>query len=376
MDDGVVGIPLPIQSERELPSPNEKMGDKKASEPISGTFFVGPENRLVEVVVRTILEEDASQGATSSSKPPLRYNPIVLFGPSGTGKSHLAFGLAAAYRRQHPRRKIAVATGVDFARELTDAIDSQATDEFRQKWRKARLIVLDDVTRLAGKETAQQELIQTIDHATRANTPILVTAPTAPSRWSDILPTLQSRLSAGLGVPLLPPRRATRLAILHKLAADRDLPISEEVLDMLAEGIRQGTRELTGAITRLMVELETSGIAIDRQAARTLLDEYRNSSEITIDKIAKTTARVLSIRLAQLKSTSRRREVVAARNIAMYLARQLTDYSLERIGGYFGGRDHTTVQHGCQKIIDSMKADPSIEESIDRIRARLAGENP
>lgn len=373
MDDGVVGIPLPIQSEREATSPNDK-----PREQLFGTFFVGPENRLVEVVVRAVLEADAEkpgliQEEKSPTGGPLRYNPIVLFGPSGTGKSHLAFGLAAAYRQKYPRRKIAVATAVDFARELIDAIDSQATDEFRQRWRTARFLVLDDINRLAGKETAQQELIQTIDYAIRANTPILVTASLPSNRWSGILPTLQSRLSAGLGVPLLPPRRATRLAILHKLVSDRNLDVSEEVLELLADGIRQGTRELIGAITRLTVGLQTEGTRIDQQAARALLAEHRDSSEITVDAIAKATARAFSIRLAQLKSTSRRREVVTARNTAIFLARQLTDTSLERIGRYFGGRDHTTVQHGCRKIAELLQSDPLIEEAIDRIRTRLAG---
>ena len=368
MDDGVVGIPLPTQFERESLSPTDTPGEQR-----SGTFFVGPENPLVEVVVRAVLEEDTTKekGEVASKETALRYNPIVLFGPSGTGKSHLAFGLAAAYRQRYPRRKIATATGIDFARELTDAIDSQATDEFRRRWRTARLIVLDDITRLAGKETAQQELIQTLDHATRANTPVLVTASQPASRWSGILPTLQSRFAAGLGVALMPPQRATRLAILHKLAADRGLAVSEEVLELLAGGLQQGTRELIGAVTQLMVRRDTEGVPIDKQAVKALLEEAHGGPELSIDKIAKVTARAFSIRLAQLKSTSRRREIVTARNVAMFLARQLTDNSLERIGQYFGGRDHTTVQHGCQKVTDSLKSDPLIEEAVDRIRSQL-----
>jgi chromosomal replication initiator protein len=368
VDDSVVGIPLPNQSERESLDSNQTPDERR-----SGTFFVGPENQLVEVVVRVVLGEDP-QGEESSSKGlSPQYNPIVLFGPSGTGKSHLALGLAAAYRQRHPRRKIAMATGVDFARELTDAIDSQATNEFRQRWRKARFVVLDDITRLAGKEIAQQEFIQTIDHATRADTPVLVTASQAPSRWTGILPTLQSRLAAGLGVALMPPQLATRRAILRNLASERDLPISEEVLELLAEGIQKGTRELIGALTQLTVRQETEGTVIDKAAARVLLDEHRNSAELSIDQIAKVTARTFSIRLAQLKSPSRRREVVTARNTAMFLARQLTGSSLERIGQYFGGRDHTTVQHGCQKIAETLTSDPAVEEAVDRIRSQLVG---
>jgi chromosomal replication initiator protein len=112
---------------------------------------------------------------------------------------------------------------------------------------------------------------------------------------------------------------------------------------------------------------------IDKAAARVLLDEHRNSAELSIDQIAKVTARTFSIRLAQLKSPSRRREVVTARNTAMFLARQLTGSSLERIGQYFGGRDHTTVQHGCQKIAETLTSDPAVEEAVDRIRSQLVG---
>ncbi|HLA83445.1 MAG TPA: DnaA/Hda family protein, partial [Thermoguttaceae bacterium] len=179
-------------------------------------WFVGPENRLVEVVVHAVLADATVQ-----------YNPLVLAGESGLGKSHLVLGLAAAYRAQYPRRPVVCLPAVDFSREWADAIESQSAVDFRRGYRAARLVVIEDVLRLADHEGAQQALVHVLDDATAAGHQVLVTAPSPPGHWPRIHAALQTRLEAGLCVRLASPSMETRLAILRDAAARRGPRLDE-----------------------------------------------------------------------------------------------------------------------------------------------------
>ncbi|MBU4398624.1 MAG: ATP-binding protein, partial [Planctomycetes bacterium] len=199
MVDGVIDIPLPG---RTLHSTAEQGGGVA-----SGNFLAGPENRLVEVAVRSVVEERVNG-----------YNPLVFYGPSGTGKSHLADGIAAAWRDRHRSRRVVRTTAVDFARELAEAIETQAVDEFREKHRRADLLIVEDlgrlVTRRSEKLNTQEELVHTLDALLAEGRWAVVTASAAPTELPGLLPALQSRLCGGLAVPLSPPGPEARLALL------------------------------------------------------------------------------------------------------------------------------------------------------------------
>jgi chromosomal replication initiator protein len=356
MVDGVVDIPLPG---RALESAAGQCGAVAARH-----FVAGPENHLVEIAVRSVIE-----GPTNG------YNPLVFYGPSGTGKSHLAHGLAAAWKARDRRQRVVCTSAVDFARELADAIETQGVDEFRLKHRGAAFLVLEDLGMLAsrksGKLNAQEELIQTLDTMVAEERWVVVTAPVPPTALQGILPALQSRLTAGLVVGLSPPGIDARLAILEQMAAIRDIALPESVARVLAEGLVVTAPELAGSLVQLAAPAEFHGDKFDVEAARRYVAKRSGKRRPSLHEIALATARHFSLRLTDLRSPVRRRALVVARGVAVYLARQLTEESLEKIGGYFGGRDHSTVMHSCRKTEELLGCDPAVREAVERLKGSL-----
>lgn len=357
MVNGIVDIPLPgipLESGRE---------DGGMTVPCH--FMAGPENRLVEVAVRAVIDE-----------PMAGYNPLVLYGPSGTGKSHVAQGLATLWKTRNRRHRVVTTTAVDFARELADAIESQAVEEFRIKYRTANLLIFEDLGQLAarksGKLSAQEEFIHTLDALVAEDRWVVVTASAAPIELPGLLPSLQSRLAAGLGIPLAPPGREARLAILRQLAALREVELPEPVAEVLAEGLSGTVPELTGALLQLAAPADWDANPLDLPAARRYL-AHRNGKrrQPSMHEIALATARHFSLRLADLRSPVRRRALVTARGVAVYLARNVAGQSFQEIGRYFGGRDHTTVMHSCRKTVETAQRDPTVHEALERLRRQL-----
>ena len=322
-------------------------------------FFSGPENRLVESALSSVLAEG-----------PEIYNPLVLHGPSGTGKSHLVRGLIGQWKQQNSRRRAVYATAVDFSRELKDAIDTNAVDEFRRRYRRAALLVLEDIGELRRRKTAQEEILTTIDALLAADRQIVVTTSVHPAQETEFVPALRGRLVSGLTVPVAPPSRATRYEILGSLGDIQKISLVDPVLRILAEGIEGTFSELDGALTQLAVTARHNGHTIDAATARHFVAQRRSSRQPSLRDIAVATARFFSLKLSDLQSSSRRRAVVTARGVAMFLARHLTQQSLEQIGCYLGGRDHTTVLHGCRKTESLLKTDPAIREAVEQLRRR------
>jgi chromosomal replication initiator protein len=356
MVDGVVDIPLPGR-------PLEFAAEQGDAVPPCH-FIVGPENRLVEVAVRSVVEE--STGG---------YNPLVFYGPSGVGKSHLAHGLAAAWKARDRRLRVVCTTAVDFARELAEAIETQGVDEFRTKHRGAALLVVEDLgmlaTRKSGKLNAQEELIHTLDALVADNRWVVVTASAAPSALPGIVPALQSRLTAGLMIPLAPPGIEARLAILEQLAALRNIPLPAPVARVLAEGVVGTAPDLAGSLMQLAMPAEFHNTPFDAESARKYLADRGCVRQPTLHEIALATSRYFSLRLSDLRSPVRRRALVVARGVAIYLARRFTNESLQQIGEYFGGRDHSTVMHSCRKAEELLVNDPAVREALEQLQKTL-----
>jgi chromosomal replication initiator protein len=300
---------------------------------------------------------------------------LVLCGPSGTGKSHIVRGIAAEWKSGSRRRRVVCTTAVDFARELTDAIETQAVDEFRAKYRKASLLVFEDLgmlaTRKSGKLSAQEELVHTLDALVSHEGWVIVTASSAPCELPGILPALQSRLAAGLTVPLVPPGPDARAAILRQLAEFRKVDLPPSAVRSLADGIRGTAPDLAGALAQLELPIRLEGGQIDDEMVEEYLGGRHEKERPTLHDIALATARHFSLKLSDLRSPVRRRALVTARGVAVYLARRFTDESLKRIGGYFGGRDHTTVMNSCRKTETLLESDPAVREAIHQLHDHL-----
>ena len=377
MGDAVVAIPVTGQPQ----TPQSEPGDGTPRHNALAHFLVGPENHLIQPAVRRLLDQSASP-----------YFPVVLYGPSGTGKSHLALGLAAAWKarccgqiaagaralpsagcgtRNGPATKrVIYTTAIDFARELGDAIAAQAVEDLRSCYRRAMLVVVDDLDHVLDKPYVQEELIYTLDAIRRRRGQALITAHVAPAEMGELLPGLQSRLVAGLCLPLAPPGPAARHEILKRLAALREIELAEPAIRLLANALSGTVPELAGALAQLQVPAEYGRRAIDLAAVRDFLAQ-RSVDQPQIHDIAMAAARHFLLRLSDLRGPSRRRPVVTARDVAMFLARLLTGESLEGIGRFFGGRDHTTVMHGCRKTEERLKTDAAIRQAVGQLERKF-----
>lgn len=354
MLEGVVSLPLVG------PNPPGDPSVRKEGAGGHPLFVVGPENRLVEAVL----------AAVSGGEPGI-YNPLVLHGPSGSGKSHLAWGLAQLWKTQLGR-KVEYDTADDFARKLIDARHTHALEDFRARYRRANLFVLEHLERVSNQPTAQEELINTIDALLSSGGQVLITAASAPGEIPNLLAGLAGRLVAGLVVALALPGVEARAEILRALARGRHLDVSEAVVRVLAEGLRSSPAELQGVVARMESAVRIEGKALDVELARELVSQHRGQHPPDLRRIAGCTARYFSLRVAELRGPSRRQAVVKARGVAMYLARRLTYESLEQIGGYFGGRDHTTVLHAFRKMEGLLSTEPAIHEAVRKLEHELA----
>ena len=354
MVDHVVSLPLP-----------GLVLDSTAGQPSGGRgktlceFLVGPENRLVEAVVRAVIEDERRA-----------CNPLYVYGPTGVGKSHLLRGLLAAWKARRRGAALYVSAD-DFARQLHDAIDTHAVEEFRDKYRGFAVLAIDDLGRLEGKGFAQEELAATLDALVAAGRQLILAAGVSIAKLRAFSPRLLSRITAGLSVPLVAPGAATRLALLRKMAEIRGISLAEPVLLALAEPGHLGPRDLYAALLRLEMSARAAHGPISLHDAHLYLEEHAAAQAPGVGEIATAAARFFSLRLSELRSPSRRQAVVKARGVAIFLARRLTGQSLEEIGRYFGGRDHTTILHGYRKTAELQQTDPAIQQAIVQLEEQF-----
>ncbi len=306
----------------------------------------------------------------------MQASPLVLVGLTGVGKSHLAHGIAAEFRRHEAPEHVILLPAIDFARQYSEAIELQAAGELTSQWRSARLLVIEDVGELVGPSTAQQskqwlqnaqwELCRTLDALEAAGGQAIVTVNARPSTLG-LLPQLASRLAAGLVIEVASPGKAARELLAAELAARQGLPVTPALLNRLAAGITGSARDLYAALARLALSQQVEGSRVDREDVDDVVAEFAQQREPSLEGIVSAAARHFGLRPAAVRGPSRQRHVALARGVAMYLARELTPLSLERIGEYCGGRDHTTVLHACRKLTARLD-DPQTRAALEAVR--------
>lgn len=359
MVQGVFSIPL--SAHVAAPAATSGLRQRTARPTVLNEFIAGPENRLAAIAVRSVLDDDAD-----------RVSPLVLYGPGGSGKSHIARGLGDWWQRHHPTAHVVILSGADFAQQYADALEHDRLYAWRSKLRSAEMFVLDDLGGLTGKRGAQQELRFVLDELLNTGSLIVVASRSLPTTLTDLADNLRSRLAGGLSVPLNLPSPATRRAILDRYATARGVSLSPKAMQTLADHLNVPAPVLLGALMELELAARTDGKPIDVERIRNYVSQHGREKPLTIREIATAVAKYFNLKLTDLKSPSRRKAIVTARNLAVVLTRHLTNQSLTEIGEYFGGRDHTTILHGYQKTDKLLKTDPAIRQALTELKRIIA----
>ncbi len=329
------------------------------------SFVVGKSNELAYAAAKRIAESDE-----------VSFNPLFLHGGVGLGKTHLMHAIAWEVKRRAPNKNVAYVSAEKFMFEFISAIRYKDTHAFKQKFRAADLLMVDDVQFIANKNSTQEEFFHTFNALIDNRCQLVITADRSPTDLEGIEDRIVSRLGWGLVADIHPTDYELRLGILQSKAEQVpgvDVPV--EVLEFLAKRIISNVRELEGAMNRVMAYATLVGRPITMEMTRDVLQDLirANDRKVTIDEIQRSVAEYYNLRLAEMLSQRRARVIARPRQVAMYLSKQLTARSLPEIGRKFGGRDHTTVMHAVRKIEDLVKSDSSLDEDITRLTRLLAG---
>ncbi|XHY19340.1 Chromosomal replication initiator protein DnaA [Vibrio sp. NH-UV-68] len=309
-----------------------------------------------------------------SDNPGSAYNPLFLYGGTGLGKTHLLHAVGNAIVDNKPNAKVVYMHSERFVQDMVKALQNNAIEEFKRYYRSVDALLIDDIQFFANKERSQEEFFHTFNALLEGNQQIILTSDRYPKEINGVEDRLKSRFGWGLTVAIEPPELETRVAILMKKAEDHQIHLADEVAFFIAKRLRSNVRELEGALNRVIANANFTGrpITIDfvREALRDLL--ALQEKLVTIDNIQKTVAEYYKIKVADLLSKRRSRSVARPRQLAMALAKELTNHSLPEIGDAFGGRDHTTVLHACRKIQQLREESHDIKEDYSNLIRTLS----
>ncbi len=305
----------------------------------------------------------------TAENPGGAYNPLFIYGGVGLGKTHLMHSIGHAILQQKPGANIAYLHSERFVADMVRALQHNAINEFKRYYRSLDALLIDDIQFFAGKERSQEEFFHTFNALLEGQNQIVLTCDRYPKEVKGLEERLKSRFGWGLTVAIEPPELETRVAIINKKAEQTNTYLPNEVAFFIAKRFRSNVRELEGALNRVVANSNLMGqsISLDftQQALKDLL--LLQDKQITLDNIKKTTAEYYKIRVSDLLSKRRSRSVTRPRQIAMSLAKELTNHSLPEIGDAFGGRDHTTVLHACRKIVELRQQEKRIEEDYNNL---------
>jgi chromosomal replication initiator protein len=327
------------------------------------TFVVGPGNQLAHAACLAVAQ-----------RPAEAYNPLFLYGGVGLGKTHLLHSIGHYVRRTRPNLKVAYVSSENFLNDLVNAIQAHEVVEFRNTYRTYNILMIDDIQFIAGKERTQEEFFHTFNDLYNSQRQIVLTSDRSPREMATLEDRLRSRFEWGMIADLQPPDLETRVAILKKKAALLEVDLPDEVGYLIANHIKADVRKLEGALNRLVLQAQvTQQRLITEAMAQTVLRDMLERSEpvLTVERIQEVVSAHFKVPLTLLTSSKRTKHVAMARQVAMYLARELTRNSLPDIGRHFGGRDHTTVLHGCDKIKELLERDAKLRADIDLLIDRL-----
>jgi chromosomal replication initiator protein len=330
------------------------------------TFVVGSNNRLAHAAALSVAE-----------RPGHSYNPLFIYGGSGLGKTHLMHAIGNAVMSRHPRKRVGYATSEKFTNEFINAIRTQKTEDFRERYRRIDVLLIDDIQFIAGKEGTQDEFFHTFNAIHEEGKQIVLSSDRPPKAIASLEERLRSRFEWGLIADISPPDLETRIAILRAKAEAQNVAVPPPVIDYLAQRIVSNIRELEGALTRVVAYATLNAVPVTTDLAQQMLQNILQAprrQNLSPEKIVEVVARYYQVPIDQLRGKARDKQIVLPRQVAMYLMREETEAPLLRIGAALGGRDHSTVLHGCEKIEREMSESDDFRREVGSLREMLYAE--
>lgn len=328
------------------------------------SFVVGSSNRFAHAAAMAV-----------SDSPAKAYNPLFIYGGTGLGKTHLMHAIGDRVLAKAPKTKVLYISSEDFTNQMISAIQNRSMIKFREKYRNVDILLIDDVHFIAGKDSTQEEFFHTFNTLYDAHKQIVVTSDRPPKEINKLEERLVSRFLYGLVTDVQPPDFETRIAILKRKSEMASITLPEDVFYFLAEKVKTNIRELEGALIRVVAYSKLIGKDVSVDLVKEVLKDMiiEGEKKITIDLIQKKVSEYFDIKLSDMRAKKRSKAIAYPRQIAMYLTRQLTDYSLPEIGDQFGGRDHTTVIHACSKIEADLKEKDGFKVLLGRLVDSIKG---
>ncbi len=350
----------PVASVEKIPKSISKLNPQLTFD----TFVTGKANQLAHAA-----------GLQVAEKPGVSYNPLFVYGGVGLGKTHLLQSIGNLVAKENPLAKICYIHATNYVSGVVKAFQTKSFDEFKQYYNSLDLLLIDDIQFIADKPGTQQEFFYTLNSLIDTNKQVVITCDTFPKEISGIEPRLTSRFTCGLTVAIEPPGLEMRVAILLQKSANSGAPISEDVAFFIAKHVRSNIRELEGALNRIEAYARFHKRQISIELAKEALKDLlaAQNKQVTMENIQKTVADFYRLKIVDLLSKKRTRVIARPRQIAMSLARELTQLSLPEIGNAFGGRDHTTVLHACKTIESLRNTDTTIESDFNLLHQTLRG---
>ena len=310
-----------------------------------------------------------------ATNPGRAFNPLLLYGGTGLGKTHLMHAAGNLMRKNNPACKVLYLRSEQFVGSMIDALRTKNMDEFKRRFRTVDALLIDHIQFFAGKNTTQEEFFHTFNALFDGKQQIILTCDRFPKEVENLEPRLKSRLGWGLSVAIEPPDFETRAAILLSKAANKGIELPEDVAFLVAKRMRSNVRDLEGALNTLIARSNFGGRKVDVAFAQETLRDLLtvHAQAITISNIQKVVAEYFQLRVADMLSKRRSRSVARPRQVAMFLAKELTEHSLPEIGDAFGGRDHTTVLHACRTIRTMRETDGKLRQDWDTLVRSLTG---
>ena len=329
-----------------------------------GAFVTGKANQIAHAAALQVAEN-----------PGHAYNPLFIYGGVGLGKTHLSQAIGNLLHEQNPDAKIQYLHAEKYVSDVVKAYQHKSFDEFKRRYHSLDLLLIDDIQFFKNKDRTQEEFFYAFESLMAENKQIVITCDTLPKEISGIEDRLKTRLGWGLTVLMEPPEQEMRVAILLKKALAAKIRLDEDVAFLIAKHIRSSVRDLEGALNRVIAMSKFTGKAIDTSLAKEALkDIIGRAQSVTVEGIQKTVADYYKIKVAEMYSQKRSRNVARPRQVAMALSRDLTNNSFPEIGEAFGGRDHTTVIHACKKIDSLKNTDPTLSKEFNLLLQVIRGD--